>query len=148
MEKKDYIAEGFGSVTPFIIVDNANELLVFMREALGAKEVKTLYHQDGTLWHAQMQIGDSMIMVGDAMRKTALPGAIFLYVDDADAFYQRALKAGAQSLSEPADQFYGDRVAGVTDRFGNTWWFATHQQDIPAEELERRAQEFEVQASG
>ena len=71
-----------------------------------------------------------------------MPGAIYLYVNDTDAIYKRALKAGAASLMEPADQFHGDRMAGVRDPFGNVWWIVTHVEDVPPEDLQRRADTF------
>jgi PhnB protein len=91
--------------------------------------------------HAEVRIGDSVVMMGEPADESSLmPGMIHLYVDDVDTTYQRALQAGATSLREPEDQFYGDRSAGVRDAFGNVWWIATHKEDVSPEEMKRRAQ--------
>jgi PhnB protein len=98
---------------------------------------------DGSIMHAEVKIGDSMVMMGEASEKwKAMPCAIYLYVNDADAAYKRALKAGATSTMEPSDQFYGDRQSGVKDPSDNTWWIATHKEDVSSDELKKRAQEF------
>ena len=133
------IPEGFRTVTPFIMVKDAAALLDFMKEGLDAEEVFVLHHGAQKVGHAQMKIGDSMVMVGDAENMPELKGAIYLYVPDADAAYDRAVKAGASSVIEPEDQFYGDRMGGVKDPFGNTWWFATHIEDVAEDKLEKRA---------
>src|SRR5262249_18738544 len=110
-------------------------------EAFDAKEIERLDGPNGTVGHAQLQIGDSMIMMGEAMGQwTPMPCSIYLYVRDADATYQRAMRAGGTSVMEPADQFYGDRHGGVKDPSGNLWWIATHKEDISAEELRNRAE--------
>jgi uncharacterized glyoxalase superfamily protein PhnB len=98
---------------------------------------------DGTIMHAEVRIGDSPVMMGEARGEhKPMPGSIYLYVDDTDATYRRALQAGATSLMEPADQFYGDRSASVVDPVGNHWFIATHIEDVPPEELARRAEVF------
>ncbi len=90
--------------------------------------------------HAQVKIGDSFVMMGEPMGEfQPMPASIYLYVEDTDATYQRALEAGATSIMEPADQFYGDRNAGVKDPFGNLWWIGTHIEDVSPEEIEKRA---------
>jgi PhnB protein len=95
---------------------------------------------DGTVGHAEVRIGGSPVMMGEARGPwPAMPCAIYLYVNDTDAVYRRALAAGATSLMEPADQFYGDRNAGVKDPCGNFWWIATHKEDVSPEELQARA---------
>ena len=89
--------------------------------------------------HAEVKIGDSRIMLAEACGAwTPMPTMIHLYVPDTDATYRSALEAGATSLQEPADQFYGDRSGGVKDAFGNHWWIATHKEDLSAEEMQRR----------
>jgi uncharacterized glyoxalase superfamily protein PhnB len=99
--------------------------------------------------HAEMRIGDSVVMLGDAHGEhKPLQAMLYVYVDDADATYQRALAAGAASVQPPADQFYGDRSGGVRDPLGNQWWIATHIEDVPPAELKRRAQAAMEKASG
>jgi uncharacterized glyoxalase superfamily protein PhnB len=90
--------------------------------------------------HAEVRIGDSVVMMGEPSNASdAIPALFFLYVDDVDAAYQRAIEAGATSMREPEDQFYGDRRAAVLDTSGNQWWLATHVEDVPADELQKRA---------
>jgi uncharacterized glyoxalase superfamily protein PhnB len=135
------IPEGFHSVTPYLVVENAAKLIDFTKQVFGAEEKERMQTPDGRIMHAEVRIGDSVIMLGEPMGdQKPMPTALYLYVSDADAVYRRALAAGAVSLMEPADQFYGDRNAGVKDPAGNLWWIATHKEDVPREEMERRAQ--------
>ena len=134
------IPEGYHTVTPYLIVHGVPKLIDFLVVAFGAKERLRMDNPDGSVSHAELELGDSVIMMGEASAEwNPLPGSIHLYVDDTDALYGRALKAGATSVREPADQFYGDRSAGVKDASGNYWWLATHVEDVPPEEMERRA---------
>jgi PhnB protein len=111
------------------MVREAEQLIEFVKGVFGATETLRTVGGGGGL-HVEVRIGDSMVMIGGA-RTTTKPAAIYLYMDDVDAVYQRALEAGATSNMEPADQPFGDRIAGVDDTFGNTWYIATHQQDVP-----------------
>jgi PhnB protein len=134
------IPEGYHSVTPYLIVEGASDLIDFTKQALGAQERMRMPGPGGQIAHAEIQIGDSVVMLSDASPENPPTSAmIHLYVPDADSVYSRALQAGATSLREPADQFYGDRSAGVKDKFGNQWWLATHVEDVPPEEMEKRA---------
>jgi PhnB protein len=134
------IPDGYHSVTPYLMVQGAAELIDFLTQAFGARETLRMPRPDGTIGHAEVMIGDSVVMMGDVVAGSqTMPGAIHLYVDDADAAYARAMGAGATSLREPTDEFYGDRMAGVKDPVGNQWWIATHQEDVPPEEMEARA---------
>jgi uncharacterized glyoxalase superfamily protein PhnB len=102
---------------------------------------------DGSIGHAEVKIGDSIIMMSEPMGDMQpMPASIYLYVQETDAVYQRALQAGATSLTEPADQFYGDRSAGVKDPAGNQWWIATHKEDVPPEEMVKRARAAGLQS--
>jgi PhnB protein len=137
------IPEGYHSVMPYLVVQGVPTLLDFLKQAFDATEIFRMPRPDGTIMHAEVKIGDSIVMMGEAAGEfQPMPGAIHLYVNEADATYQRALQAGATSVMEPADQFYGDRSAGVKDPVGNRWWIATHQEDVPPEELARRADAF------
>lgn len=137
------IPDGYHTVTPYLTVQGAAELIEFMKKAFDAREWERIMRPDGTVGHAEMRIGDSVVMLGEAKGEwQPMPGAIYLYVTDSDAVYQRALDAGAISVMAPADQFYGDRHGGVRDASGNIWWIATHVEDVPAEELKRRAETF------
>ena len=144
LEKAKPIPDGFHTVTPYLIVDGAAKVISFMQQALGAK-----YHDeptlrpDGTVMHAQLRIGDFIVMISDASAHAkATPVMLYLYVPNVDAAYQLALKAGATSIMEPADQFYGDRSGGVKDAAGNSWFFGTHVEDVAPAEMKKRAAEF------
>lgn len=118
--------EGYHTVTPYLVVADVLELIAFMTKAFGATEMNRNLRPDGRVAHAEVRLGDSVVMMGTpAEAGTPMPATIHLYVDNADATYERAIEAGAQSLREPGDQPYGDRMAGVVDRFGNQWWIAT-----------------------
>jgi PhnB protein len=137
------IPDGFHSVTPFLVVPGAAKLLDFLQQAFEAQELHRMQRPDGTIMHAEVRIGDSLVMMGEPMGSSQpMFGSLYLYVHDVDAVYQRALQAGATSTSEPADQFYGDRSAGIKDPVGNQWWIATHKEDVPPEEIARRAKAF------
>ena len=134
------IPDGYHSVTPVLQVDGAAKLIDFLKQAFGAREKERFTDPTGKILHAEVTLGDSIMQLSDAMGEwKAIQVPLLLYVTDTDATYRRALKAGATSLREPMDAFYGDRSAGVKDAFGNSWWIATHQQDISREELEKRA---------
>lgn len=135
------IPEGYHSITPYLIVSGADKLIDFMKRAFAAEEIERMDLPDGTIRHAEVRIGDSILMMGEAGGAWApMPCSLYLYVNDTDAVYRQALQAGATSVMEPADQFYGDRNAGVKDGSGNLWWIATHKEDVSREELRRRAQ--------
>jgi len=133
----------FHTVTPYLTVTGVAALLDFVRDAFGAVERLRMGNPDGTVAHAQVLIGDSMVMMGEcAGGGTPSPAYLYIYVPDCDATYRKALEAGGTSDSEPTDMFYGDRVASVKDAAGNTWWIAQHLEDVSEEELERRRQEM------
>ncbi len=137
------IPDGYHVVTPYLIIRGVPGLIDFMTKAFQAEVLERMEAPDGTVMHAEVKIGDSMIMMGEASDKyPPMPAGLYLYVKDTDAVYRRALDAGATSLMEPADQFYGDRNAGVRDSSGNLWWIGTHIEDVPAEEMKKRAQAF------
>ena len=118
--KSDYQPEGYQSVIPYLHVNGAAKLIAFMKEVFDAQEIAIYPRPDGTVGHAALRIGDSVIELADGGPDwPAMPCALQVYVPDADVAYQRALKAGAKSLVEPADQFYGDRTASIRDSCGN-----------------------------
>jgi PhnB protein len=131
--------EGYHSVTPYLMVIGADKLIEFTQGAFGAEELMRHSTPEGRVIHAEVQIGDSRIMLTEACGNwSPMPSMIYLYVGDADTTYRAALEAGATSLQEPADQFYGDRSAAVKDACGNHWWIATHKEDLSPEELQKR----------
>ncbi|HEY6420673.1 MAG TPA: VOC family protein [Candidatus Binataceae bacterium] len=124
------IPEGFHSITPYLQVEGAAKLIDFLKQAFGADEILRITGEDGKIAHAQVRIEGSMVEMADASAEyKPNPTAIWLFVDDADAVYQRALRAGAKSIHKPTDQDYGDREASVKDPFGNHWYIATHRED-------------------
>jgi uncharacterized glyoxalase superfamily protein PhnB len=133
------IPDGYHSVTPYLMVVGADKLIEFTQRAFGAEELMRHSTPEGRVMHAEVKIGDSRIMLTEACGKwSPMPAMIYLYVDDADATYRAALEAGATSLQEPADQFYGDRSGAVKDASGNHWWIATHKEDVSLEEMQKR----------
>ena len=134
------IPEGYHSVTPYLIAQNAAKVLDFVKQTFDAQELFRMPGPNGTIGHAEFRIGDSMVMISDGGEQfPPMPCSLYVYVNDVDATYKRALQAGGISVKEPADQFYGDRSASVKDSAGNLWGFATHIEDVSPEELERRA---------
>jgi PhnB protein len=147
---KQFIPEGYPQVSPYLIVDEPAALIEFIKAVFGATEIRRHEDDKGRIAHAEMRIGDSVVMMGGANEQwPAQPAALYVYVEDTDAAYQRGLVAGATSLQEPADQFYGDRSAGVRDRFGNQWFIGTHIESMSEEEMTRRNEEYrEKRAKG
>ncbi|MGA2263450.1 MAG: VOC family protein [Acidobacteriota bacterium] len=134
------IPDGYHTVTPYLVVQGVAKLIDFLKQAFGAQEIERMQREDGTIMHAEVRIGDSMIMMGEsAGEHKPMLGSLYVYVDDTDSVYIRSLQAGATSIMEPADQFYGDRNAGVKDPVGNQWWIATHKEDVSLDELRKRA---------
>jgi PhnB protein len=140
------IPEGYPRVTPVLNVNGAAQLIEFMKKAFGFEERMRMPAPGGAIGHAELQLGESMVMLSDALREPAMPGSIFLYVEDADARYRAALAAGATSIQEPTDMFWGDRFARVRDPAGNLWGIATHKEDLSQEEMGRRMEEASRQA--
>ncbi len=143
------IPEGYHTITPYLAVKDAHGLLEFLKKAFDSRvEIHAL--NDGTILNAQAQVGDSMVLIGqvpqDRPDSELMPAMLYLYVEDADAWYRKAMAAGGKSIREPADQFYGDRVGAVRDLAGNQWWFATHKEEMSSEELVRRAAERKGQS--
>lgn len=137
------IPDGFTTLTPYLIVGNADAELAFLEKAFGAQPTHLARMPDGTIMHVSMKLGTSMLMMGQAGGPwKPMPSCVYMYVPDVDATYQRALDAGAKSVQEPKDQFYGDRTSGVEDANGNMWWIGTHIEDVSEEELQRRSKQF------
>ncbi len=140
------IPDGYHSIQPYLMIDGAAKAIEFYKNAFGATERLCMKQPDGSVAHAEIQIGDSIIMMADenaemdAFSPAHYGGSsvsLLIYTEDCDAMYRQALAAGAKSEREPADQFYGDRMAGVKDPFGYKWWLATHIKDVSEEEMEK-----------
>ena len=141
------IPEGYHTVTPYLAVDGARDAIDFYKSAFGAKERGIMTGPDGRIAHAELQIGDSIVMVSDPFPQSevkspkAIGGtsaSIFLYVEDVDALFKQAVDAGAKAEMEPADQFWGDRFGTVIDPYGHVWSIATHIEDLSPEEIAER----------
>ena len=132
-----FVPEGFHRITPFMMVEELDKLVEFLKQAFEAQEV--FRTDDGGHPFAEVRIGDSMIMISEGWKSMTgewKPGqcAIYLYVEDADATYKCAIEAGGISVMGPADQDYGDRRCGIQDPAGNYWWIATHMRDVTPED--------------
>jgi uncharacterized glyoxalase superfamily protein PhnB len=134
--------EGYHTITPQIIAEDARETLDFLVAVFDAKPLE-VYEDDGTIMHSELMIGDSRIMLASSTEEFGVfPIMTSVHVDDVDATYAKALEHGATSLREPADQFYGDRTGGVLDGQGNQWWISTHIENVSEEEIRRRMAEM------
>jgi PhnB protein len=151
------IPEGYHTVTPYLAVDDAAEAIAYYTKAFGANERSRMEAPDGSIGHAELEIGDSIVMLSDPFPQatTRTPkelggttATVFLYVEDVDAVVKRAVDAGATVTMEVADQFWGDRFGAITDPFGHSWSIATHVEDVPPDEMARRAEEAMAQMSG
>jgi PhnB protein len=146
------IPQGMHTVTPNLVIRDCAKAIEFYKRALGAQEVSRMPAPDGkSIWHAELRIGDSIVFMNDEMpgmgrpaptASNPVPVTMWLYVPDCDKAFKRAVDAGAKSMMEPADMFWGDRCSGVADPFGYLWSFATHQKDLTEEEMRRAGEEF------
>jgi PhnB protein len=147
----NWIPDGYPNVTPYLIVDGASSAIDFYSSVLGAKERMRLAGPDGKLGHAELELGDSVIMLADENPEMdargprtigGSPVSLLVYVENADSVFERAIQAGAKSVQPVEDRFYGDRVGGFEDPFGHRWNVATHVEDVSPEEMSRRAAEM------
>ena len=143
------IPEGYYTVTPYLAVDNAAEAIEYYKKAFGAKERGRMEAPGGAIGHAELEIGDSVVMLSDPFPQAStrppkeLGGTsmgVFMYVEDVDAVVKQAVDAGATVLMEVQDQFWGDRFGTVKDPFGHSWSIATHVEDLTPEEIAERGQ--------
>ncbi len=134
------VPDGYPAVIPYLMVKDAARFIEFMSTVFGARTTEQLMRPDGKIGHTELRIGDSMVMLSEAGEPHApTPVMLHCYVDDVDAVFERAVRAGATVVSNPALQFYGDRSGGVKEPSGNTIWIATHVEDVAPDELKRRA---------
>jgi len=140
------ILEGYQSVIPYITTENVAGLIDFLKQTFHVTERHKMMTPDGRIGHAEVQLNDCIIMMGQSSENMkAMPVSLYVYVSNTDAVYNRALAAGATSMMEPANMFYGDRNAGVKDSSGNVWWIGTRIEDLSPEEMKRREQEWNKQ---
>jgi PhnB protein len=144
------IPEGYRTLTPYLAVDDATKAIEFYERAFGAKERSRMPGPDGKIAHAEIVIGDSVVMLSDPFPQSSVKpptqvggttAGLFMYVEDVDAAYRRAIDAGATETMPPADMFWGDRFGTVTDPFGHSWQIATHVEDVTPEEMAERGRE-------
>jgi PhnB protein len=134
------IPKGYASVTPALNQDDAARTIEFCKRAFGAKVRMNMTSPDGKIVHAELQIGDSIVMLNDAMgNEPSQPAGLFLYVQDVDKTFAKAVKAGGTALMPPQDMFWGDRFGRVQDPSGNRWGIATHREDVTPREMKKRA---------
>jgi len=142
------IPEGFHTITPQLTLDNAAQSIEWYKKALGVEELNRSLGPDGKVMHAELKLGNSRFFANDVMMGKGpkgyggSPATFWVYVDDCDAVFNRAVSAGATVVMPMADQFWGDRGGCFTDPAGYSWWIATHKEDFTKEELDQRAQEF------
>lgn len=144
------VPEGFHSITPYLGIDKAAEAIEFYKKAFNATEVMRLDMPDGKVGHAELRIDGSPIMLGSPCGESAFGSptdghtsvGLHLYVSDVDARYKQAIAAGATVISEPQDQFYGDRSGTLKDPFGHVWFVATHKEDLTESQIRQRAMEM------
>jgi PhnB protein len=148
------VPEGYHTLTPYLAVDDATAAIDFYQRAFGAKERVRMHGPDGMIAHAELEIGDSKVMLADPFPQAStrppkeLGGTsvgVFVYVENVDEVFQQAVDAGATPTMEPDDQFWGDRFGSVTDPFGHSWQISTHVEDVPPEEMEKRSKEWMAQ---
>ena len=141
--KANPIPDGYRTVTPYLKLPNCERLIDFLKRAFGGVEKGRLLRPDGTVLHAEVLIGDSLLMIHEAPSEWKVkPSTLYLRVGDIDATYKQAIEAGATPVSAPTNMFYGARVACVSDVAGNDWWIATQIEDLTLEEIQERATAF------
>jgi PhnB protein len=151
------VPEGYHTLTPYLAVDDASEAIEYYKEAFGAKERVRMDTPDGKIGHAELEIGDALLMLSDPFPQASTKppkeiggtsASVFMYVEDVDAVVKKAVDAGASVTMEVADQFWGDRFGTITDPFGHVWSIATHVEDVPPEEMAERAKTAMAAMSG
>ena len=154
--KVNAIPPGYHSITPYLVVNEASRAIEFYKQAFGAKETVRMGGPGGKVGHAELKIGDSMLMLSDEMPGSGTrspqslggsPVSIFMYVENVDSVFNQAVKAGAKADMPPQDMFWGDRFGALTDPFGHLWGLATHIEDVAPEEMKKRAEAFAAQMS-
>ncbi len=145
------VPEGYHSLNPYLAVDDASAAIEFYKRAFGATERMRMEGPGGSIGHAELEIGDSVVMLSDPFpQATTRPpnelggttSGVFMFVEDVDAVYKKAVEAGATSTMEPENMFWGDRFGTVTDPFGHSWQIATHVEDVSPEEMAERSKKF------
>jgi uncharacterized glyoxalase superfamily protein PhnB len=138
------VPESYGTVTPWLISRDSDALIRFLEAAFGAEEIpgSRMHNPNGSIAHVEVQIGSSIVLLFDSYEGwPETPGFFRLYVDDADITHQQAMAAGAASITEVTELFWGDRVGRVRDPFGNVWWLQSHAVDVPPDQMQARMED-------
>ena len=144
------IPEGYHSLTPYLAVEDAAQAIEYYKRAFGAKERMRMHAPDGKIGHAELEIGDALVMLSDPFPQASTrppkelggtSASVFMYVEDVDSTVRQAVDEGATVTMEVADQFWGDRFGSIIDPFGHVWSIATHVEDVPPEQMAERAKE-------
>ena len=147
MGKVNPVPDGYGTVTPYMAIRDAAKAIDFYQKAFGAEELFRMPGPGGKVMHAELQIGNSKVMLGEESVEQGAPSpktlggtatGLLLYVNDVDASFNRAVSAGCTAKMPPTDMFWGDRFSKLEDPFGHSWWISTRIEDVSAEEIERR----------
>jgi len=150
-QKAQAVPKGYHTVTPHLYVAGAAKAIDFYKKALGAEEIMRFPGPDGTIMHAELRIGDSVIMLGEEMPDQGgrgpksiggTPVSLYVYGENVDAAWKRAVDAGAKPIMPLADQFWGDRTGCLEDPFGHQWWLGEHLQDLTPEEMQKNAEAY------
>ena len=148
------VPEGYHTLTPQLTLDDAAKTIDWYKRAFGMEEIRRGLGPDGKIMNAELKLGNSRFMVNDPMPGLkgpaaygGSPAALWIYVDDSDALFNRAVKAGAKEQIPMEDQFWGDRAGAVADPAGYTWWIATHKEELTDDEIQERAASFFQQES-
>jgi PhnB protein len=147
------IPEGYSTVVPYISVKGASDAIAYYKKAFGAQELVRMPMPDGKVGHAELKIGDSIVMMADEMNHPdaitkspltlgGITSGLCLYVEDCDAIFNRAVEAGGKVRRPLTNQFYGDRSGTIEDQFGQVWTISTHVEDVPPDEMKRRMEAF------
>ena len=156
-KKAKAIPEGHHSISPYLVTRGADRAIEFYKKAFGAQELGRMPGPDGKIMHAEIRIGDSVVMISDEFAQTrvsspppagAIPMRLMLYVEDVDSVFKQAVAAGARADMPPQDMFWGDRYGKVVDPFGHRWDLATHKEDLSADEIQKRQAEFFARMPG
>ena len=153
MSKVPHIPKGYSTVTPYLVIKGASQAIEYYKKVFGATEIMRMPGPNGTVGHAELKIGDSMIMLADEnpsmgqghMSATTVGGSpisLYVYLKDVDKVFERAVAEGAKVLKPVQDQFYGDRSGFLQDPFGHLWGVATHVEDVSADEMKKRMQKL------
>lgn len=149
--------DGYHTITPYLTVTGANEAIDFYKKAFGAQELYRMPGPNGKIMHAELKIGESMLMISEEMKEmgctspTTLKGSpvsIFMYVENVDKAFEQAIKAGAKAEKQPENMFWGDKYGSFVDPYGHRWALATHVEDVSPEEMKKRHEEFNKQMAG